>query len=450
VKDGNLNSLRETLIAPRVLLTDTDRRPYAARLALVLAEAGCEVSAICSASGHPLLKMEVVRQKYVYSPLRPLKSLAHAIEASAPQVIIPCDDRGVRHLHELYAETLRWGMAGSKLAALIERSLGPPESYSVVSARYDLLRLAEKEGFRIPHTKQIQRLDDLKTWQAEHSFPWILKADETWGGRGVRIANTRQEAERFFLEMSHRVRLLRVIKRTLVNRDSFWLQPWWKRRKPAVIVQAYVHGRPANCAVVCWEGKVLAGIGVEVISAEGLTGPANIVRVVSNSKMMQCAEGIAARLRLSGFFGLDFVIEKGSREPHLIEMNPRCTPLCHLRLGEGRDMIGGLWAQLSGQPVPRTEPVTENEMIAYFPQAWNSKSEFFQSSFHDVPEGEPNLVQDLLKPWPAKSLVFRVFSWLHRIQGLTTGAVQSPTDTSCEFKLQESQSPKQPTARVGG
>lgn len=401
---------------PRVLLTDTDRRPYAARLALVLDQAGCEVSAICSEYGHPLRKTQMVRQAFAYSALRPLESLIRAIEATHPDVVIPCDDRGVRHLHELHARSLQGGESAVALARLIERSLGSPESFSITNCRDNLLRVAADEGLRVPRTRLIHTKDDLGAWQKEQPFPWVLKADETWGGRGVRIAHSRKEADRFFLEVSHPFRLRRAIKRMLVNRDPFWLQPWWESRKPAVVLQAYVQGRPANCAVVCWRGRVLAGIDVEVISADGLTGPASVVRVVVNPEMARCAERLARRLNLSGFFGLDFMIEDGTRAAHLIEMNPRCTPLCHLRLGRGRDMIGALWGQLSGELTPDTGPVTENDMIAYFPQALQSKSEFLQSSFHDVPQAEPELLRELLKPWPERSFLFRTNSRLQQLK----------------------------------
>jgi ATP-grasp domain len=396
------------------LLTDTDRRPYAARLALVLADAGCEVFAICSTEGHPLLKTRAVQRIYPYSGLRPLQSLAHAIHESDPQFVIPCDDRGVRHLHELSARACSRGSLGNKLAELIQRSLGPPESYSIVTARYDLLRVAGEEGLRVPQTRAVKTQEDLKAWEQAQPFPWVLKADETWGGRGVRIAHTLEEAMQFFLDVSRPFRLRRAVKRMFINRDPFWLLPWWKRRKPAVIVQSHVQGRPANCAVVCWEGRVLAGIGVEVVSADGLTGPANVVRVVDSAEMMRSAGHIANRLRLSGFFGLDFMIEDGTGATYLIEMNPRCTPLCHLRLGKGRDMIGAFWAQLSGEPDPEAPPVTENDLIAYFPPPENSNNEFVQSSFHDIPQGEEDLIEELLSPWPERSFLFRLTQQLQQ------------------------------------
>ena len=113
---------------------------------------------------------------------------------------------------------------------------------------------------------------------------------------------------------------------------------------------------------------------------------------------------------MSGFFGLDFMVEKDTSKPYLIEMNPRCTPLSHLPLGTGRDMIEALAAQLSGRPLRPTVSITQNDTIAYFPQAWRKESELLASSFQDIPEGEPNLVKALLRPWPERSLLFRLAS----------------------------------------
>ena len=68
-------------------------------------------------------------------------------------------------------------------------------------------------------------------------------------------------------------------------------------------------------------------------------------------------------------------------------------------------MMAALWAQLSGQPIPETTPVTDNDLIAYFPQAWNVGSEFLQSSFQDIPHEEPNLVREFLQTWPERTLL---------------------------------------------
>jgi len=415
VSQGPESALRASS-RPKVLLTDTDRRSYTARLALALVDAGCDVAAICSNNGDLVRKTGIVTRIFPYGALRPVDSLIHAISESSPDVIVPCDDRGVRHLHELHASAQSAESARPGITDLIERSLGSPGGYAAALCRYDLLRIAHEEGLRVPRTELLQTEEDLARCEGEQRFPWVIKADETWGGRGVRIAHSRKEAQESFAELSHPFRLPRVLKRASVNRDPFWVKPWWERRKPSIVVQAHIQGRPANCAVVCSEGKVLAGIAVEVLSADGPTGPASIVRIVDDSTMMNCAERIAQRLKISGFFGLDFVIEDGTNEAYLIEMNPRCTPLCHLRLGVGRDMIGALWAQLSGSPVPATEPVTDNNMIAYFPQALKSRSEYLSLSFLDVPQAPAELIDEFLRPWPERSLLFRLMNRLQQLR----------------------------------
>ena len=412
MKQGNSSLEGGGEVGPQVLLTATNRWPSTARLALGLTKTGCRVSAVCPKQGHPLTSTSVVHEVFPYSSLRPLDSLQRAIEETNPQLVIPSDDRGVQHLHELYDRSRASGSNGSAIAKLIERSLGSPESFPIVTGRCELLEIAKQEGLRVPPTKLLKTSDDLKSWQAEHDFPWVLKGDGTFGGRGVRIAQTLEEAEFCFLDIQRIFGGMRAIKRAFVNRDPFWLRPWWKNVRPAVIVQSYVVGRPANCAFACWKGEVLAGIAVEVVSSEGMTGPASIVRKVDNLEMMLAAERLSRRLGLSGFFGLDFMIEDGGNATYLIEMNPRCTPLSHLQLGKGRDLIGALSAKLLGRPVTEVPPVTEKDLIAYFPQAWHRHSEFLDTSFQDIPQGEPKLVEELMRPWPDRSLLYRLVAKL--------------------------------------
>jgi hypothetical protein len=223
------------------------------------------------------------------------------------------------------------------------------------------------------------------------------------------MADSASQAEQSFRELSEPPAALKVIKRVLLDRDRSWLRSWWKGARPLITAQSHIVGRPANCAVVCWEGEVLAGIAVEVISSQEMTGPATVVRVVDSHDMLLAATRIARRLRLSGFFGLDFMINDESDAIYLIEMNPRCTPLCHLQLGEGRDLVSALWSRLSDRPLQSTPPVTENDKIAYYPQALQCPAALLDASFLDIPQGEPELLNDLLHPWSGRSFLGRVW-----------------------------------------
>ncbi len=392
---------------PMILLTDTSRYATPARLAIALSAAGARVDAACPPRDHCLLKTRAVRKIYPYSWLDPLDSLEGAIAASHPAIVVPCDDRSVQDLHELYCRARSSRTSKRPLLDLIERSLGPAESFPTVLSRHDLLRLAREENVRVPATQLVTSPADLNIWGSQHPLPWVLKADGTCGGRGVRIIHSREEAERAFQEISSPPRVTGGMRQLILDRDAFWLRPWWKGEAPAVIVQTYVHGTPANCGAVCWRGEVLAGFGVEVVSAQNATGPATVVRVVENPEMASAPARIASRLKLSGFIGLDFMVEEKTGATYLIEMNPRCTPLSHLQLGHGRDMVSALCAQLKGTPPQATPPVTDKELIAYFPRAWTFSKDLLPECFQDVPQNEPELVEELLNPERSRRFIYR-------------------------------------------
>ena len=415
------------------MLANTTWWPCASRLALSLTKAGCEVSAIYPVAGHPLAKTGVIRDRYPYRSVDPVNSLAEAIGKAKPRLIVPCDDRAVEHLHQLHA---RETASGSQIGALIECSLGAPASYPIVTARYPLFRIARELGLPVPDTALASGDHALNAWAAQHEFPWVLKADGTWGGHGTRFASTQSEAEGVARQMRRPLSAGRALKRLLVDRDPYWFLPWRDRSVSQVIVQARIDGFPANCAVVCWQGKVLAGIAVEVLCAQGETGSATVVRVVDSPAMIRAAERLAEYLGLSGFVGLDFMIETATGIPYLIEMNPRVTPLCHLQLGAGRDLISAITAKLIPEPQNPAPASFEQKVIAYFPQAWHRTTpvKLLAASYPDIPCEEPALVQELLRPpWPDRSPLARLAARVRHLTPLrkaTSGIVFQPADSA--------------------
>ena len=398
----------------RVLLTGTNRWALAARLAMSLNDVGCEVFAVCPSGPSALARTQAVRQRFRYSGLRPLSSLESAIRAVNPDLVIPTCDRGVEHLHELYLEAKSRGPESQAIAELIELSLGEPSNHSLISSRYDLLVMAQEEGIRVPRFGRATNDEELNRWREQVPLPWVMKADGTWGGQGVRIVDSLEAAMTSMDELPRRFRFHRAVKRMIVNRDSFWLRPWWQGIRRPVTVQSFIHGRPANCTAVCWKGQLLGLICVEVVRSHGATGPASIVRIVENRDMRYAAERLASRLMLSGFFGLDFMIEEGTNHVLLIEMNARPTPPCYLRLGEGRDLPAALVAKLAGKPAPKRAAATANRLIAYFPLGLRGNEDILPRCYQDSPRGDAQLLAELSNPFPDRTLLFRFVQWFGR------------------------------------
>lgn len=426
-------SLKTGSSVARVLITDTNRWSIVPRLVISLRRVGCNPAVLCPTPGHPVEKVSGVDNVFHYNGLAPINSLRGAIEAFNPDIIVPTCDRGVQHLHELHTISQTQGSPGRNIADLIERSLGSPDGFPVVSSRSELLKIAQSEGVLVPRTTRIESDADLQLWCNNSAPPWVIKADGTWGGQGVRIAKNIREAKHSFLEFTKRAGFFKLITRLLLNRDRDWVLFNWKHSRRSVIAQFMINGRPANCAVVCWQGKVLAGIAVEVIKARGVTGPATVVRIVPGSEMMAAATKIARRLRISGFFGLDFMIESRTGAVYLIEMNPRCTPPCPLPLGEGHNLIAAIWDQLTGERLPSTQPTIEQSIVEYFPQAVkgddNGDDGSLSESIHrDIPQGEPELIQELLHPWSQRSIVGKLIDLIQRKQPQENAVIAFSTD----------------------
>jgi hypothetical protein len=382
---------------PIVLLGATVWWPLSARLAMALIRHRCRVSAVCP-PGHPLRYVSGIEKLY---PCRG-QALKSAIVTSHPDLIVPCDDAVVWQLHTLHSSE-------SKLRPLIEYSLGAPEMYPAIRSRGQLLQAAAELGIRTPATEVLVSEDLHGNWCTKTAG--VLKLDGTWGGTGVEIAHSREEAVVAFRRLAKPQRAA-VWKQFLIGRDPFALWPWASRDARRVTIQQFIGGRPANTMFACWQGEVLSIVTVEVVSAAGATGAATVVRLIQNTEIAEAARLIAQRFMLNGFHGLDFVLESGTGAAYLIEMNPRCTQLGHLRLPGQGDLAGSLVARLKDQHLPPEGDPIAGETIAFFPQALNlnPRSRYLHRGYHDVPWEEPNLLRELLrKPWPDRQWPSRLY-----------------------------------------
>jgi hypothetical protein len=379
---------------PSVLIATTCRWFSAARLAISLAIAGFHVDAVCP-SRHPLTRTSVIRQPHKYHAIAPVRSISSALTATSPDIIVPCDELALRHLHELYYRAESRGRERSAVCALIERSLGVPKNFQIVCERTSFMKVAEEEGIRGLRTQVISNTADLMEWTARMGFPVVLKSDGTSGGDGVRIARTPQEAENAFHALQAPPSLARAAKQTFVDRDARSVWPSIFRNRPVISAQTFVEGREATSTIACWEGTVLAGLHCEVLNKHYATGPATVLRLIENADMSTAAEKIACRLGLSGIHGLDFMLEANTGKAHLIEINPRATQVGHLTLGSGRDLPAALYGAVTRNIVRVAPTLTDKDTITLFPHEWlrNPASPFIQSSYHDIPWEEPEFIR---------------------------------------------------------
>lgn len=389
----------------KVMLVSATAWPASAKLAIAFLRQGCRVEAVC-ASGHPLSYVSGISKIHRYSAWTSLQSLEAAIHASGPDLIVPCDDGVVRQLHHLHRTV-------PVLREVIERSLGSAESYDIIASRAMLMRVAQDLGVCIADTVEIDTVAGLEAWFGTSRESGVLKVDDTYAGNGVRIVNSLAKAEDALDSLRRPPGLLLAVARWHALRDVLGIWRWAHHRTRPLTLQRYVRGTPANAMIACRDGKLLAILSVKVLWSEGETGPATVVQVIENGEMKLAAERLVDRLRLSGFHGLDFIVDTETGHASLIELNPRCTQLGHLVACDEGDLVGVLCRSMFPKCELQMRGRIHERTIAFFPQLLFASGRCLplDDAYIDVPWSEPELVRQLAAcDWRRRRWLARLYS----------------------------------------
>jgi hypothetical protein len=393
-----------------VLIATTTWWPSAAYLAIAFERAGANVFSL-SPLGNPLQKLKFLRGEQTYSARRPCTSLVGAITSFAPDIIIPTDDRAVDHIHSLYWAADRLDSSRcTAVRAVIERSLGASSGYHVSGSRHAFLEEMRTEGVASPAGVELSSLSDVRAWCATQEPPWVIKAEGSWGGSGVIVAGTVGDAEKAYAELTSPLPLHKALRFRLVDRDPFALRRFFQRKRRKVSAQVFVAGRQVTCMAASWRGRLLGTVNAEVLSTQGRVGASTLLRVIENADMDAAASATAEHLGLSGFFGLDFIVEASTGKSLLIEMNPRATQLGHIRR-RGEDLATRLYAATGADVRTPHHLPDHDELVALFPQSLRFVDEGLplEDLPIDIPWTEPALVEELLRlPWTRRGILARL------------------------------------------
>lgn len=353
-----------------LLVSTTLDWPFPAQLAAAFTDVGAYVEALRPPRGL-LARSRYPSRMHDYYPIIAMDSLASAIAAARPDMIIPCDDQA---------------------AELVNRSRG-----ASTMGRMEFLDAAAKAGAPAAASIAISSEEELEEAMRQLGLPLVIKCDSSWGGEGVIIAPTREDARAAFRRMNNPSRL-RDAARAMRGRGPHFLTRALNPAPVCISAQAFITGTAATSSIACWRGEVVGSHHFDVLLSTTPTSPASVIAHVPCPQMEASAIAIAAALNLSGLFGLDY-IRDAKGHVHLLEMNARATPTTHLALDE--DLPAALLraAGLGGRTRP---PVTDRSEIALFPREWlrDPRSPWFGRAFHDVPWDDHNVVRACVRAAP--------------------------------------------------
>jgi glutathione synthase/RimK-type ligase-like ATP-grasp enzyme len=399
----------------KVLVVATQKTALASRMAIVLANVGFRVGTL-TPHGNPVRKLRSVQDHFTTRTRSPLKSATQAIYRWSPDLIVCTDDFAVTSLQTLYQRTMSSrNKAARYISELIDLSLGPATSFPAIRDKSTFLVRAQTEGLRCPSTIIIPAARALKHIPPDLSYPICVKADQSYGGICVRAVNREADVRATVWELQSPRSWHSMLRRLFGAICGSTTLAGMLPLRRAISLQEYIQGRPANRAVVCWKGKVLAGISVEALEVGHPHGPASVVRVIDHPEMARVADHMVEQLYLSGFVGFDFVLDSRD-QAWLIEMNPRVTQISHFSLDDGTNLAASLYRQLA-RTEPRPECAAINRgTIALFPNeiVRSACSKYLRSNQHDVPWSEPEFVSDVVGRALQTTILGRVHAFLER------------------------------------
>jgi predicted ATP-grasp superfamily ATP-dependent carboligase len=375
---------------PVLLVATTTNWFGTARIPRVLAEAGFDVSLLTPR--HSLAEASRFVAKIGHltdhsTAMQWFEAFTAMVRATAPRLVIPCDDMAFRLLASLVIEPPQRMRADLQLqlAALVRASLGNPAYYRTSVDKTLLPPGAEALGVQLPPYEIITNMLGAKPFIARHRYPVVLKRGHGFAGQGVAICADDAELARAF--------------------DAFAVanaQDIGEPTRDRYLLQAHVTGPVQYFHAVAWQGELLAGWALEKLVANPApTGPPTVTSYFSGTGLRQIAADLARGFGISGLFFAEFILDAVTGTPRLLEINRRVSPATHRGTLWNVDLCAALFGALEGTASKSRAALdaAEGGTTVHFPQEWlrDPRSPYLRQYPSDVPWDEPELLEALLK-----------------------------------------------------
>ncbi len=372
-----------------ILLVATATRWYGtARMPRALNRAGFDVALLTprnSLAEHSRFVAKIGFLEDGAGPQHWLNAFAAMVKATAPALVMPCDDMSFRLLQALALwppEQLKAALA-LQLGALIRHSLGDPAWYRTSVDKTLLPAAAAALDVRVPPGEVVGGLAEAEAFAAAHGYPVVVKRSLSSAGDGVAICANRGE-------------LASAIPQ-LLRANGIALEPGPER----LLVQAYIRGRIKYYPSMAWQGTVLTGYaGEKLVADPEPKGPATVNRYHRSPELREMSVKLARGFGITGFFSPEFVEDESTGVPYLMEINRRLVGGAHRGSAIGVDHCAALHAAANGLPSPTRADLDDGEqhLTVHFPQEWlrDASSHWLRDYPVDVPWDEPELIDAML------------------------------------------------------
>lgn len=335
-------------------------------LAKALTRNGVDVCGVCTPDSY-LANSAYIAAKLTAEGAAINRSIAPMIDNLIthfqPDLLLAGDDSAFKLLAGMLIE----GKASEKVLNLLKKSLPDPDKIALFMAESDFIR--NFSGFSCPPPPSLLQPDRKALFEfiEQHQFPILFKRDGLSGGYGISFCNDSQQADE-------------LLKKENASGSRF-------------LVQKIIAGTASQVIVSGLHGRVSDSLALSKIHETWKFGPSSVLGFLEHQAMQETARKIYETCGLSGFCGVDFIVDKNN-QAWLLELNPRIVPATHLGQLFGTDLVNAFVCQVTGKE--RTPPPTRtSDKVALFPNEYmrDPHSPYLRGVYHDVPWDDPAVMK---------------------------------------------------------
>lgn len=366
------------------------------RLPSGLSRHGLQVFALCpenSFIAKTKFLTDAIRYKtFTYSRSKIIYlRIIHAIIHFKPDFIIPGDEDTILALQNV-ASLIRPLPFFQNIYRTIRKSLAEESFDHLVLSKSDLQEKCVEWGVRTPKNKIVKNREDALNVALEFGYPVVIKHDSGYGGSGVVICDNEKELIAHF-EKIENVSLIEKIKAHI--KDMLFVSIL--RPNGVISIQQFIKGQIGQSPFCAFNGEVIALNPMQrVHTYPGKTGPSSVSKGIEDRDIENFVKIIAKNLNYNGFGSVEYMISDDNQLLHVIELNPRPTPTCHMQSNHvTNDLCEAFAAGLNHKAYTPKKfwPFT----VAMFPgeKKRDPNSPYLTNSYHDIPVDDPELLKAL-------------------------------------------------------
>jgi biotin carboxylase len=286
--------------------------PAAVHVIRRLGEMGYQVHA---AEGHRLAYAAF--SKHVSGRIR-LPNMRYAPEAYAQRLLAELETGAYDFYFPSFEEIILMSPFRDRILAATRTTLPELDTLMTLHDKTRLGEMARQLGIDTPTTVAPQSLDEAKQVIATTDLPVVIKMRQTSGAAGFRKVYTRSDLEHQYFD---------VVRTNQLN----------ERNLP--MIQQMVDG-PTTCTLhLCQRGEVLGEVMYQGVRTMPRTGGTTVCREsMADASCREAAARIVKHLDYNGFCGFDFIMDRETGRPFLVDGNCRITPAISMAYHGGCDM----------------------------------------------------------------------------------------------------------------